>query len=302
MSRGLFVTGGTGFAGRRFLHRLPHGLYERVFVLTRSPERVAAADPPVTPIPGDLAGAPSWDEELAASDTVVHLAARAGRAPADEIFRVNVEGTERLLEACRRVGVARFVYVSSVAAKYRDISRYPYAGSKRAAEAAVRESGLTYCIVRPTLIAGRGGASWERLQALARLPLVPLPGTGAALTQPVYVEDFARCLVSVLREDRFWNDVHDIGGPERVRVEALVRAIHRHHRGGEGRVVHLSRGPLLSVLGRLGAPLPFFLEDGVAEPNPLLDLHRPTMRDVAAMIALSAGPRDAPATAATGRR
>lgn len=287
MTPGLFVTGGSGFVGRHLLPRL--ALPHQVFCLTRSPEGSVFPDR-VTVVPGDLTSAVSYGEALASSGTVVHLAATTGSASPEEHRRTNLAGTERLLEECRRLGVERFVYVSSVAAKFESISDYPYAQSKRAAESAVRESGLTYCIVRPTLIAGRGGGAWNRLRALARRAVIPLPGSGAAQTQPVYVEDFVECLLSVLQDGAFWDDTFDIGGPERVTVEALVQAIHRHHTGRRGRVVHLPVDPILPLMRRLGmAPgrLRFFLEDGIAEPNPLLDRHRARMRGMEDMIALS---------------
>ena len=290
MSPGLFVTGGTGFVGRRFLPRLGSDAFHQVFCLTRSPERIADHDHRVTVVPGDLTSVVSYSEALASSGTVVHLAASVGSASPEAHLRTNLEGTRRLLEECRRLGVERFVYVSSVAAKFKNISDYPYAQSKRAAEAAVRESGLTYCIVRPTLIVGLGGAAWNRLQALARRPVILLPGSGAALSQPVYVEDFVGCLVSVLQDGSFWDEAFDIGGPERITVETLVQAIHRHHSGRNGRVVHLPVGPILPLTDRVGKKLGrlrFFLEDGVAEPNPLLERHRATMRGMEDMIALS---------------
>lgn len=288
MSPRLFVTGGTGFVGRHLLRRLPSDLFHQVFCLTRVPERLRDHDHRVTAVPGDLTAAASYRNALASSDTVVHAAASVGKASPVEHFRINLGGTEQLLHECRRSGVERFVYVSSVAAKYKEISDYPYAQSKRAAEAAVRESGLTYSIVRPTLIAGRGGGAWNRLQALARHAVIPLPGSGATLTQPVYVEDLVACLISVLRHDDFWNEAFDVGGPERVSVEALVRAIHRHHSGKQGFVVHLPLGLILPVLKRVGGSgMHFFLEDGVAEPNPLLELHRPRMHGMEDMVALS---------------
>jgi len=286
----LFVTGGTGFVGRHLLPRLRSGLFHQVFCLTRSPERIAAHDQRVTAVPGDLAAAASYSKALASSDTVIHLAASMGTASPAEHVRINLEGTTQLLEECRRLGVERFLYVSSVAAKFKDISDYPYAQSKRAAEAAVRESGLTYCIVRPTLIVGRGGGAWSRLEALARRAVILLPGSGATLTQPVYVEDLVECLISLLHEAPFWNEAFDIGGPERITVETLVQAIHRHHSGRKGRVVHVPLGPILPVMSRAGKKLGrlrFFLEDGVAEPNPLLERHRSAMRGVEEMIALS---------------
>jgi NADH dehydrogenase len=242
----------------------------------------------VSAVPGDLTAAATYRDALASSDTMVHLAASMGKASPAEHVRVNVIGTRLLLEECRRLGVKRFVYVSSVAAKYKDIADYPYARSKRAAEAVVRESGLRYCIVRPTLIVGRGGEAWHRLEEWSRRPVIPLPGPGTTLTQPVYVEDLVACLISVLQGGHLWNEDYDVGGPERVTVDTLVQAVHRYHAGRPGRVVHVPVGLLLPVLRRVGMHgLHFFLEDGVAEPNPLLASQWSTMRGIEDMIALS---------------
>ena len=288
MSPRLFVTGGTGFVGRRFLARLPSDRFPQVFCLTRDPRRLPSRDHRVSAIPGDLADAASYTDALASSDTVVHLAASVGKASPAEHFRVNLDGTRLLLEECRRLGVERFLHVSSVAVKYKDISDYPYALSKRAAEATVRESGLAYCILRPTLIVGRGGQAWHRLEGWAQRPVIPLPGPGITLTQPVYVEDLVTCMISVLQDGRLWNEAFDVGGPDRVTVDTLVQAIHRHHAGKQGRIVHVPLGPILPVLRRVGMnELHFFLEDGVAETNLLLELHRSAMRGLHEMIALS---------------
>ncbi len=111
---------------------------------------------------------------LAASrpDVVVHLAALCGAAPSrerpPEFFAVNAQGTVNVLEACRRVGVPRFLLASSLTvhgsgddAREENspfAPRHPYAVSKVAAEFAAqnycRMCGLCVTVVRPTLVVG----------------------------------------------------------------------------------------------------------------------------------------------------
>jgi nucleoside-diphosphate-sugar epimerase len=107
-------------------------------------------------------------------DLVIHLAALCGAAPSrerpPEFFAVNAQGTVNVLEACRRVGVGRFLLASSLTvhgsgedARTEDspfAPRHPYAVSKVAAEFAAlnycRNFGLAVTVVRPTLVVGEG--------------------------------------------------------------------------------------------------------------------------------------------------
>ncbi|MBA2634130.1 MAG: NAD-dependent epimerase/dehydratase family protein [Chloroflexi bacterium] len=294
------MTGGSGFLGRRLLEMAPPECFPEIHCLTRSPRPTPAelGSSRVTFIGGDIFSSNVYGERLASAWAVVHLAATTGRASPAEHFRVNLRGTQHLLEQCAQYGVSRFLYVSTIAVKFRNTSDYAYAASKRAAEDAVRKSGLTHVILRPTLIAGRGGGAWEGLSALARLPVIPLPGPGRAMMQPIYVDDMAGSLLSVLQEERFWDGTYELGGPQEITVEALLRRIHRQYAGRDARVVHLLAHPFLPFLRgleRFAAPilpvsagqLRSFYENGVAEPNALLARNRPGMRSLDEMIRLS---------------
>ena len=105
-------------------------------------------------------------------DVVIHLAALKGNVPSRQrpvaFFRVNTLGTLNLLEACRRLGISRFIFMSSVtvvghAETPADESwpirpLHPYAASKAAAEALVhayaRSYGIRAVILRPNFIVG----------------------------------------------------------------------------------------------------------------------------------------------------
>ena len=142
-SGSIFVTGGSGFIGRRFLAALREGGFDRVTCLTRKPAPTAGtASPGWKYLPGDLSAPESYSSHLAQADLVVHLAAATGNASPDELRRINVDATRRLLQECERHGVSRMLYVSSIAAKYRDLEHYAYGRSKAEAESAVRASRL----------------------------------------------------------------------------------------------------------------------------------------------------------------
>lgn len=293
-SGSIFVTGGSGFIGRQFLAHLRAGNFERVICLTRRPVSSGAV-PGWKYLPGDLATPESYSSHLAQADVVVHLAAATGNASSEDLRRINVDATVRLLHECERHGVSRMLYVSSIAAKYPDLQQYPYGRSKADAETAVRQSRVDYTILRPTIVLGPGSPIWQRLYAMARLPLPVVLGNGKAQVQPVDVADVARAMTLLLERSRFSGEILELGGPEIVTFEDLIRRIRLVTQRSGAPLLHVPVGPIRAVLiaaGRmLGSRLPVspgqlvpFTNDGVADPNDLAAELRPTMTSLDAML------------------
>ncbi len=274
MAVSIFLTGGSGFLGRRVLDRLK-AQNVRVVCLVR--KRPAIRSETIEFIPGELADRDSYSEALRKCDVILHLAAATGKNAPGEYFRVNRDGTAALLLEAKRAGISRFTYVSSIAAGFRDISKYPYAQSKRQAESLVSESGLHWTIIRPTMIFGPESPVLAGLRRLAALPVMPVFGNGRALVQPIFVDDLADVMTATLQDDP-GERTFEIGGPEVLSIEELLCRI----RGALGirsrRIVHLPAEPLAAVLEwiepALRSILPIsagqlasFTNDGVAMPD-----------------------------------
>src|SRR3954466_13367141 len=107
-----FVTGASGFIGGRIAERLlADGRKVRVLSRRPLPELEAKG---AEVILGDLHDIHALERGCLAADTVFHVAGRVGVwGPRQDFFRVNVEGTRNLLDACRRAKVPRMVYTSS---------------------------------------------------------------------------------------------------------------------------------------------------------------------------------------------
>lgn len=184
------VTGAGGFVGRHLVpHLREHG--HPVVPVTRSTS-VKDGDRSIA----DYGDTQALEACFAGADVVVHLAARAHQRDvpdADRAFHeANVATTSSVAEACRRSGVRRLVYVSSIgvhgnrsaghAFTERDAPApaEPYARSKLAAEQAVARAladGPTdYVIVRPPLVYGPGcpGNFALLMRLAARAPVIPL--------------------------------------------------------------------------------------------------------------------------------
>jgi NADH dehydrogenase len=295
-SEAIFLTGATGFIGKRLAARLDReGLELRLLVRGDRPSAGAGGGRSAVLVRGALEDPASYAEALRGCNTVVHLAARTGKARPAEYFRVNAEGTSRLLDECRRAGVSRFLYVSSIAAGYADKRAYPYARSKERAEDAVRASGLRYLILRPTIVLGAGSPAWRGLAALAGAPVIPVFGDGRSRVQPVDVDDLAGCLQELLEEDHFTGEVIEVGGRDVLAIEDLLSRIHRALRGREPRVVRLPARITVSLLAAAeivllpwmpltAGQLSVFLNDSAAKPHPFMKGRLSRMKGVAEMI------------------
>ena len=302
MTRSILMTGCSGFVGTELIRRFDLQDFQRVYCLTRHGSDTLtqfASHPNCTVINGSIFDTEVYAQYLASCDTVIHLAAITGKASPLEYFDVNLKGTERLLEQCRQGAIKRFVYVSTIAVKFnKDAVRYYYAHSKSQAEEAVRNSGLSYVIVRPTMVIGPGGPIWQSLTKLARAPITPIFGDGRTKIQPIYVGDLAQCLLSILQDETLIGDTIELGGPEVTTIEDFIRRIHRSQFQKEPRVVHVPLGCLIKTIGvlenSLRRVLPFtagqlcsFRNDGTIDRNPVFDRHFEQMKNVDEMISLA---------------
>ena len=281
--KALFITGASGFLGMQILERLEPGDYSRITLLSRRvlelPKQLAASEN-TNIIQASIHDVDQYASQLDANTVILHLAAMTGKAEPRDYYHVNTDGTAEILKASMLVGIAGFLFVSSIAVSFSDREGYHYAESKQQAEQKVRESGLKYTIARPTIILGEGSPIWDGFSGLARSSLILLPGSGKARVQPVYIDDVVALLLGIVSSDRFMDETLELGGPEVLTMDDFVRRIHWAYRGSRGRILHLPLDLILGILRmverRFPALLPVssgqfasFYNDGTAGENDL---------------------------------
>ncbi|MCL4523795.1 MAG: NAD(P)H-binding protein [Acidobacteria bacterium] len=293
----IFLTGATGFLGRALLAHPGVAQFEKISCLSRSVPP-ASSSRNIEWFRGELTDTSTYSPALAGADCVLHLAAATGKLPPKEYFAVNVDGTRSLIEQCKLAGVKDFVFVSSIAAGFPDQSRYHYAQSKLQAEEIVRVSGLRHAIVRPTMIFGKNSPVLAGLAKLAALPVVPVFGDGHTPVQPIAAEDLADFLLRIVDNDLFRGETFDLGGPDVVSIEELLRKIHVSLRHSNARTLHIPMPllvPALTLLEILAYPLlpitvgqlATFRFDGTARPNSLWNEQRASLQSLKKMLAAS---------------
>lgn len=295
----LLITGAGGFLGKHLTAKLDGSKYGKIYCLELKQEDVQLPenDDGTTPenfevIEGNILDPSSYQDVLKEVDSVIHTAALTGKVKPQDYFKVNAYGTMLLLDRCKKAGVKNFLFISSIAVAFKNKHRYFYAHSKEQAENYVKNSGLKFTIIRPTMIMGKGSPVFEGLSRLAGLPVIPVFGKGDNLIQPVYVEDIAKALRTVEETSRYHGEILEVGGPEKLSMEDFLKKVARARRGGDNgapRTLHLPVGLIaffLSILERLVygllpltvGQLASFRNDVTAEKNTLSSKLFPFMK------------------------
>ncbi|WP_026328470.1 dTDP-glucose 4,6-dehydratase [Streptomyces sulphureus] len=263
----IVVTGGAGFIGSHFVRSLLAGAYPplagaEVVVLDRftyagcrANLAQVADDPALTVVTGDVCDAALVSEVLSGADLVVHCAAEShvDRSIADggEFVRTNVLGTQTLLEAAARVGVGRFLQVSTDEV-YGSVEHgswhedqplhpnSPYAASKASADllalAFHRTHGLAVCVTRCSNNYGPYQFPEKALPLFVTNLLdgrkVPLYGDGGNVRDWLHVDDHCRGLALVAEAGRAGAVYHIGGGTELANRELVARLLELLGRDG----------------------------------------------------------------------
>ncbi len=187
----ILLVGASGFIGRH----LAHALLPRHEVLWAARSPPPWHDPALHHLPVDLARdthIDAWLPRLAGVDAVVNAAGLLRESGTQRFDAIHVAAPCALFDACAARGVRRVLQVSALGAD--DGARSRYHRSKQAADDHLRQLPLSFVIVQPSLVFGADGASAALFCRLAALPLIPLPGQGRQVVQPVHIDDVVDAL------------------------------------------------------------------------------------------------------------
>jgi NADH dehydrogenase len=236
------VTGAYGFSGKYIAQRLLDAGYE-VKTLTNSPQRENPFGDQVRAMPYHFDEPAKLTESLAGA-TVLYNTYWVRFNHKQFKHADAVENTLRLFRAAKEAGVQRVVHISITNPS--EDSPLEYFRGKAKLERGLMESGLSYAILRPAVLFGRGDILINNIAWLLRTqPVMAIFGDGKYKLQPIYVDDLAELAVEQGKSRE--NRILDAIGPETFSYRGLVQEL--------GKIIGKQR-PLLSIppwMGYLGA-------------------------------------------------
>jgi uncharacterized protein YbjT (DUF2867 family) len=236
------VTGAFSYTGK-YLTRLLLNAGGRVRTLTGHPGRANIFAGQVEIAPLDFADRASLVQSLRGA-TVLYNSYWVRFSHGRATFAEAVANTQILIQAAKEAGVRRIVHLS-IANPSID-SHLPYYSGKAQVERAIVDSGLSYAILRPTVIFGAEDILINNIAWFTRhFPVFAIPGSGQYQIQPIFVEDIANVAVDAGREKD--NLIFDAVGPEIFTFERLVRLI-ANVVGSKARLVHVRPWVALRML------------------------------------------------------
>jgi len=168
---------------------------------------------------GDVTDKDSLKKATMGMETVIHLVGIIIEHKGATFEIIHKQGTMDLVEACKKAGVRRFIYISALGA--RENARSRYHRTKWEAERAVINSGMEYVIFRPSIMIGEGGEFITMLSRIVRsAPVIPIIG-GESKVQPIYVENTADCIIKSLTDPKTTNRIFEIAGPDQITYKEL---------------------------------------------------------------------------------
>jgi len=220
----IVITGAAGAVGQNLV-KLLDGKYEIVAIdKHRFNLDFLKKNRKVTAVLADVSKSGEWEKHLKGADVLVSLQAQISSTNPGDFDRNTVRTQENLCRICKKQKVKYIVHVSSSVVI--SVADDDYTRTKREQEEVVKNCGLPYVVLRPTLMFG-----WydkKHLTYLAKFLeksfVFPIPGDGRITRQPLYVVDFCRVLESCIKT-RPKNKEYNIIGKEKIYYKELIREI-----------------------------------------------------------------------------
>lgn len=177
-----------------------------------------------------------WCPHLDGIDAVVNAAGIISETRSQRFDLLHTLAPVALFGACAQRGVRRVVQISALGADDTAFSAYHL--SKRAADEALLRLDVNGCVLRPSLIYGRGGTSAALLLHVAALPLVPVLEAGGQRLQPVHISDVVATALRALTGPPTRQPL-DIVGPQTLTFADWMQTLRAAQGLSPGRLLHL---------------------------------------------------------------
>ena len=223
----IVIPGAAGLVGQNLIVQLKNKGYRNIVAIDKHHENIQVLHtlhPEIKIIEADLAERGEWEDEFAGANVVLMLQAQIGAPTLEPFIRNNVTSTKNILEVMQKNEIPYLVHISSSVVN--SVANDFYTNTKKEQEQLVIESGITQCILRPTLMYGwfdRKHLGWLS-RFMEKVPCFPIPGHGKYMRQPLYEKDFCNIIISAM-EKQPQNQTYNITGRDEVDYIDIIRTI-----------------------------------------------------------------------------
>lgn len=235
MPKSIAIIGGTGFVGCHLVEAL-HAVGHTTSLLVRagSEDRVRRADGQRVTA-GGLEDDDAIRAVLEGCDAVIYLVGilRENRSKGITFRRMQYDGVVRVADVAKASGILRFLLMSANGV---ESEATPYQQTKFDAERYVKDTGMQYTVLRPSVIFGDPRGRMEFATQLRNdmvnisLPAVGFysgvkPSSGPVLMAPVHVDDVAGAFVAALGDDKSIGETFELCGPDVLSWDEMIRRV-----------------------------------------------------------------------------
>lgn len=234
----ILVTGATGFLGTHTIPKLVKD-YEgkiRCFVRGTSDVSLLLKYPNIELVYGSFDDIKTFEDALEGVDTLINIASLGfGHGP-------------NIVKACLKQNVKRAIFISTTA-MFTQLNASTKV-IRQAAEKSIKESGINYTILRPTMIYGTDkDRNMSRLvKFLNKYPVFPVFGTGEYLQQPIHVDDLADAIVRAYKSSTTSYKAYNLSGKDELSYNEVIDTV-SNLLNKKVRRIHIPVKPVLLGLG-----------------------------------------------------
>ena len=217
----ILLTGANGYIGTRLLPVLLADGHEVICMVRDERRFVLESDfgDKVQIVTGDLLKSETLQnipKDIDATYYLVHSMSGSGK----DFAALELQSAQNFVKAIQQTKCKQLIYLTGIA-NDEDLSKH--LNSRLAVEEELKTSGIPYTILRAAIIIGSGSASFEIIRDLAeKLPVMIAPKWVRTKCQPIAIRDVLGYLSGVLANERAYNEVFDIGGPDVLSYKQML--------------------------------------------------------------------------------
>ncbi len=223
-NKNILLLGGSGFLGKSIIKKLLE-LGSRLVVITRNESKIKKLKLSGEPGQLEIISGNVFEEGLLENNiinkfAVINLCGILFENEINEFEKIHSFLPSYVSELCKRLNVSKFIHVSALGASKN--SKSLYARSKALGEEKVLKKFENAIILRPSIIFGNNDNFFGQFAKISNFsPILPLIGSNTKF-QPIYIEDISESVINLLKGDKNFHKIYEMGGPKIYTFEQLL--------------------------------------------------------------------------------